>query len=204
MGRDRRVVYLQFLTCRCQPRPRCVAFFDCSKSQENFPRIRLFAFRGWAMKWPKTFQSNGSEVRLSSPLSPNGLGMATRWSNSWSEYPAPNTQPFQRALMWIYKYKSSYRDNKGTSTSEEWRLTNLFWYTYTSHKSIWNVSCNQNLLTLLFNLVLSLTLQESQEPRPWNGNVRMTWTIHMARNWRDQLTNHSVVAEDATDIPLCG
>ena len=45
-------------------------------------------------------------------------------------------------------------------------------------------------------------LQESQEPRPWNGNVRMTWTIHMARNWRDKLMNHSVLAEDATDIPL--
>lgn len=27
-----------------------------------------------------------------------------------------------------------------------------------------------------------MTAQESQEPRPWNGNVRMTWTIHMARN----------------------
>lgn len=59
--------------CRCQPRPRCVAFFDCSKSQEQIPRIRLFAFRGWAIKRPKTFQSNGSGVRLSSPLSPNGL-----------------------------------------------------------------------------------------------------------------------------------
>ncbi|CAK9109418.1 unnamed protein product [Durusdinium trenchii] len=26
-----------------------------------------------------------------------------------------------------------------------------------------------------------MTAQEREEPRPWNGNVRMTWTIHMAR-----------------------
>lgn len=54
------------------------------------------------------------------PHSPQmAYGMATRWSNSRSEYPALNIQPFQRALMWIHKYKSSYHDNEGTSTSED-------------------------------------------------------------------------------------
>ena len=71
-----------------------------------------------------------------------------------------------------------------------------------------SINTISTLLTVLFNLYSSQldfsVLQESQEPRPWNGNVRMTWTIHMARNWPfnywDQLMDHSVLAEHATEV----
>lgn len=148
-------MYLQFLTCqcsmfstipkyeRCRCNPKCVPFFDCLKSPEIFPRIRLFAFnfRGillnvcicrylsnpLAMKRPKAFQSHGTEVRFSSPSSCE-----------------------QSSVSVCTMYKSSYRDNKDTIED-----LLFFIYIYTQFNLEWLFQ--STLLTLLFNLVLSLT-----------------------------------------------
>ncbi len=102
-----------------------------------------------------------------------------------------------------YIYKSSYSDNKDSRED-------LLMYSYIHTQVNLEWLFQSTLLTVLFNLVLSLTFQCCRKVKnhdhgmaTWEWLGPLTWLAIdrlIIETYWDQLMNHSVLAEHATEV----